>query len=179
LIRHAEALRKTFSYHPPYYAFDTEVLNYFDLGPQNSRGFRALKVWLALQHAGRCGYARMIGDDIRLAQALHRELTDHPELEPLTQGLSITTFRYVPADLKSRSDSDRVEAYLNRLNEELLNRLEKSGEAFLSKAMVQGKFALRLCIVNFRTSLEDIEALPEIVLRLGRQVDQQLRAAAL
>ena len=179
LIRHAGALRKTFSYHPPYYAFDKEVLNYFDLGPQNSRGFRALKVWLALRQAGRSGYVRMIGDDIRLAQVLYRNLSDHAELEPLTQGLSITTFRYCPAELRSRSDADRVEAYLNRLNEELLNRLEKSGEAFLSKAMLGNKFALRLCIVNFRTSLEDIEALPEIVARLGRQVDHELRAGAL
>jgi glutamate/tyrosine decarboxylase-like PLP-dependent enzyme len=179
LVRHSDALRKTFSYHPPYYAFDKDVLNYFDLGPQNSRGFRALKVWLALRHAGRSGYVQMIGDDIRLAQVLYRKLADHAELEPLTQGLSITTFRYAPAELKVRSDSDRVETYLNRLNEELLNRLEKSGEAFLSKAMLGGKFALRLCIVNFRTSLEDIEALPEIVVRLGRQVDQDLRPGTL
>ena len=179
LIRHAEALRKTFSYHPPYYTFDKDVLNYFDLGPQNSRGFRALKVWLALRQVGRSGYVQMIGDDIRLAQALYRKLAGHPELERLSQGLSITTFRYFPAELKSRSNSDHVEEYLNRLNEELLNRLEKSGEAFLSKAMLGNKFALRLCIVNFRTSLEDIEALPEIVIRLGRQVDQELRTGAL
>jgi aromatic-L-amino-acid/L-tryptophan decarboxylase len=179
LIRHSGALRNTFSYHPPYYAFDKDVLNYFDLGPQNSRGFRALKVWLALRHVGRSGYVQMIGDDIRLAQALYRNLERHVDMEPLTQGLSITTFRYAPAELKARSDSKRVETYLNRLNEELLNRLEKSGEAFLSKAMLGNKFALRLCIVNFRTSFEDIEALPEIVVRLGRQVDQELRAGAL
>jgi glutamate/tyrosine decarboxylase-like PLP-dependent enzyme len=179
LVRHSDALRNTFSYHPPYYAFDKDVLNYFDLGPQNSRGFRALKVWLALRHAGRSGYVQMIGDDIRLAQALYRNLADHAELERLTQGLSITTFRYAPADLKARSDFERVETYLNRLNEELLNRLEKGGEAFLSKAMLGNTFALRLCIVNFRTSLEDIEALPEIVVRLGRQVDQELRGDAL
>jgi glutamate/tyrosine decarboxylase-like PLP-dependent enzyme len=179
LIRHADALRNTFSYHPSYYAFDKDVLNYFDLGPQNSRGFRALKVWLALRHAGRSGYVRMIGDDIRLAQALYRNLADHPELEALSQGLSITTFRYVPADLKSRSDSDNVGTYLNRLNEELLNRLEKSGEAFLSKAMLGSKFALRACVVNFRTSLEDIEALPQIIVRLGRQVNQELGPSAL
>ena len=179
LIRHAEALRNTFSYHPSYYAFDKDVLNYFDLGPQNSRGFRALKVWLALRQVGRSGYVQMIGDDIRLAQVLYRKLADHPELERLSQGLSITTFRYFPAELKSRSDSNRVEEYLNRLNEELLIRLEKGGEAFLSKAMLGSKFALRLCIVNFRTSLEDIEALPEIVIRLGRQVDEELRTGAL
>jgi len=178
LTRHSGALRQTFSYHPPYYAFDKEVLNYFDLGPQNSRGFRALKVWLAFKHAGRSGYVQMIGDDIRLAKALYQKLSDHGDLEPLTQSLSITTFRYFPAELRSGPDSKRVEAYLNRLNEELLNRLEKSGEAFLSKAMLGSRFALRLCVVNFRTSLEDIEALPGIVVRLGRQLDQELRAGS-
>ena len=110
LVRHAQALWNTFSYHPSYYTFDKDVLNYFDLGPQNSRGFRALKVWLALRQAGRSGYVQMIGDDIRLAQALYRKLAGHADLERLTQGLSITTFRYFPAELKARSDSNRVES---------------------------------------------------------------------
>ena len=43
------------AYHPPYYHFDEQVTNYVDYGPQNSRGFRALKVWLALRHVGRRG----------------------------------------------------------------------------------------------------------------------------
>jgi hypothetical protein len=68
-----------------------------------------------------------------------------------------------------------VESYLNRLNEELLARLQLSGEAFLSNAVIGDKYLLRACIVNFRTSLEDIEALPEIVVRIGREVDIALR----
>jgi hypothetical protein len=72
-----------------------------------------------------------------------------------------------------------VEVYLNGLNQEVLTRLEAGGEAFLSNAMLDGKFALRVCIVNFRTSLEDIEALPEIVTRLGRKVDATLRPEGL
>jgi aromatic-L-amino-acid decarboxylase len=62
------------------------------------------------------------------------------------------------------------------LNTELLTRLQNSGEAYLSNAVIDGKFALRACVVNFRTSLEDIEALPEIVLRIGREADAALRA---
>jgi aromatic-L-amino-acid/L-tryptophan decarboxylase len=178
LVREAAALRQAFSYHPPYYHFDKDVINYFDLGPQNSRGFRALKIWLALQQVGRAGYVRMIRDDIRLAQELFRRLAESPapsDLEPLTQGLSITTFRYVPPDLRFKRESEGVQTYLNQLNQELLARLEKSGEAFLSAAQIDGKFALRLCIVNFRTTLEDIEALPGIVTRLGLEVDRRLR----
>src|SRR3954463_7253066 len=61
LVRDAGKLRQAFSYHPAYYHFDDQVVNYFDYGPQNSRGFRALKVWLALRQVGRAGYLKMIG----------------------------------------------------------------------------------------------------------------------
>jgi aromatic-L-amino-acid/L-tryptophan decarboxylase len=57
-----------------------------------------LKVWLALSQAGREGYARMISDDIQLAQELYRLVEMQPELQVFTQSLSITTFRYVPPD---------------------------------------------------------------------------------
>jgi hypothetical protein len=56
-----------------------------------------------------------------------------------------------------------------------LTRLQKGGETFVTKAVVRGKFVLRACIVNFRTSLEDVQAAPEIVARLGREVDKKLR----
>ena len=58
-------------------------------------------------------------------------------------------------------------------------RLQKSGEAFLSNAVIGGAFVLRACIVNFRTMLEDIEALPGIIIRIGSQVDTAIRPAEL
>jgi aromatic-L-amino-acid/L-tryptophan decarboxylase len=171
LVRDAEKLRNAFSYHPAYYHFDGEVVNYFDYGPQNSRGFRALKVWLALRQVGRAGYLKMIGDDILLARHLYRLVADRPDLEATTQNLSITTFRYVPADLRPQLGSDHVEQYLNQLNQRLLTAVEAGGEAFLSNALVGSKFVLRACIVNFHTSLGDIEALPPLVSRLGEEAD--------
>jgi aromatic-L-amino-acid/L-tryptophan decarboxylase len=173
LVREPEKLRDAFAYHPPYYHFGVEAINYFDLGPQNSRGFRALKVWLALQQVGRDGYIQMIADDIRLSQEMFRRIRQYPELEALTQSLSITTFRYVPQDVQS--GDEKVESYLNALNEALLTRLQNSGEAYLSNAVIRGKFALRACIVNFRTSLEDVEALPAIVVRMGNELDATMR----
>jgi aromatic-L-amino-acid decarboxylase len=176
LVRNPEALREMFSYHPPYYHFADQAeptIDYHEYGPQNSRGFRALKVWLALRQVGRAGYVEMISDDIRLAQELYRLVEAQPELQAFTRGLSITTFRYVPPDLTP--GSQQVEAYLNQLNAELLTRLQRSGEAFLSNAVVEGKFLLRACIVNFRTSLEDVEALPALVTRIGREVDADMR----
>jgi aromatic-L-amino-acid/L-tryptophan decarboxylase len=176
LVRDPNALRDAFSYSPAYYPFmhDAETpVNFFEQGPQNSRGFRALKVWLGLQQAGREGYVRMIGDDCRLAEALHCAAAAHPELEAFTCGLSIATFRYVPRDLRGKADA---EEHLNALNQELLKRLRLGGEVFLTNAMVGGRFLLRACIVNFRTQLEDVEAVPEIVAVLGREVDRELRA---
>lgn len=173
LVRNPEKLREAFSYHPPYYNFGVEAINYFDLGPQNSRGFRALKVWLALQQVGRKGYEGMISDDIELARKLFELVVKESELEAFTQSLSITTFRYLPPDLKT--DANEVEAYLNKLNAELLTRLQNGGEAFVSNAVLDGKFLLRACVVNFRTSLADIQALPNIVIKLGREVDKAMR----
>jgi glutamate/tyrosine decarboxylase-like PLP-dependent enzyme len=171
LVRDAEKLRNAFSYHPAYYHFDDRVVNYYDYGPQNSRGFRALKVWLALRQVGRTGYLKMIGDDILLAGHLHELLKHHPEFEAITRNLSITTFRYVPPDLRPQVGSEPVERYLARLNQQILAAVEKSGEAFLSNAVVGGTFVLRACIVNFHTSLGDIEALLPLLSRLGKEAD--------
>jgi len=176
LVRDLSKLRDAFAYHPPYYHFGVEAINYFDLSPQNSRGFRALKVWLALQQVGRDGYVQMISDDIRLSRVMYDRIADCPELEALTQALSITTFRYVPQDLK-RGD-EQMEGYLNDLNRELLTRLQQGGEAYLSNAIVGGKYALRACIVNFRTTLQDVEALLPVIVRIGEQVDKALRPAS-
>ena len=101
LVRDVEALRAAFAYHPPYYHFAQHALNYVDLGPQNSRGFRALKVWLQMKHVGAAGYRAMIAEDIRLSQMMAAAVDRHPELELFTQALSIATFRYVPADLRA------------------------------------------------------------------------------
>jgi glutamate/tyrosine decarboxylase-like PLP-dependent enzyme len=176
LVRRPADLRRAFSYHPAYYHFDEDVTNYFDCGPQNSRGFRALKVWLALQQVGSSGYLQMIGDDMRLARHLHAQVQQHPEFEAMTQHLSITTFRYVPRD-RSKTLTPDEDSYLQRLNQDLLSRVERSGEAFLSQAMVNGRFALRACIVNFRTSLTDIEALLPMLARHGHQAQRTLSAA--
>src|SRR6202167_218421 len=62
LVRHPEHLREAFAYHPPYYHFGTEAINFFDLGPQNSRGFRALKVWLPPPTAGGDGGVLIVVD---------------------------------------------------------------------------------------------------------------------
>ena len=175
LVRDPASLRAAFAYHPPYYHLNERATNYVDYGPQNSRGFRALKVWLALRHVGASGYRKMIADDIRLSRAMAQAISRNAELELMTQDLSITTFRYVPRDLSTNVKEARVERYLDALNREILDRLQRGGETFVSNALVGGRYVLRACIVNFHTTQADVEAVPGIVARIGRTVDTQLR----
>ena len=176
LVRDADALRRAFAYHPPYYHFDEQATNFVDFGMQNSRGFRALKVWLALRQAGASGYRRMISGDIQLSRAMASAVERRADLELVTQALSITTFRYVPPALRPRLSEPRVAEYIDTLNRELLGAIQRGGEVFVSNAVVQGRFVLRACIVNFHTTLADVEAVPEIVGRVGAELDARMRA---
>ena len=176
LVRDPEALRAAFAYHPPYYHFDERATNYVDYGPQNSRGFRALKVWLALRQVGRRGLPRddrgrhpPVAGDGRggwpaCGAAARHAGAEHHDV-PLRAARSSS----------AASESAAVERHLDALNRELLDRLQRGGEAFVSNAIVGGRYVLRACIVNFHTARADVEALPEIVARIGRAVDAELR----
>jgi len=175
LVKNSKTLTEAFSFHPTYYNFDGEeeaLTNFYEYGLQNSRGFRALKVWLGLRQVGSEGHIQMIREDIQLARRLYELINENPQLESFTNNLSITTFRYRPSDLDK---DDRSEEYLNNLNQALLNRLQAGGEVFPSNAVLEGKFLLRVCIVNFRTTLRDIQALPGIVVREGKLIDEEMR----
>jgi aromatic-L-amino-acid decarboxylase len=177
LVKNPMHLIDTFSSHPDYYNFDINeedaFQNYYEYGLQNSRGFRALKVWLAIQQVGKNGYIKMIGEDIELAKLLFELAEKHPELEAFTQNLSITTFRYVP--LKTKQNSKTKDEYLNTLNETLLNELQQGGELFIPNAIIMEKYCLRACIVNFRTSKKDIMESIEIVVKIGKKAHQELQ----
>lgn len=176
LVKNPDHLTNAFSYHPPYYNFEQSVVNYVDYGIQNSRGFKALKVWLILQQMGRKGYQNLIREDISLAKYAFDILTESQLIETYTHNLSITTFRYVPEDLKNRKHTQNVKNYLNELNKVILDRIEESGKFFLSNALINDDFLLRMCIVNFRTSISDINDFKEFLLITARNTDAELRS---
>ncbi len=169
LVKNPQHLINTYSTLPEYYNFDPDdeglTINYYEYGLQNSRGFRALKVWLALQQVGKQGYIKLINDDIDLSQLLYDLADKHPELEAVTHNLSITTFRYVPLNHPTKKEEE-----LNTLNETLLFTLQKDGKVYLSNAIVDGKYCLRSCIVNFRTSKKDIEETIDLIVEEGRKM---------
>jgi len=179
LVRSQEALHGAFSFHPTYFRFDGSAddppTNFHEWGPQNTRGFRALKVWATIRQVGRTGYQRMIGEDIALSREMFERASRHPQLEALTQSLSIATFRFVPSDLRADRHAPATAKYLNEVNAELQERLERQGRVFVSNAVLDGVFALRACIVNFRTDLDDVLAVIEETARVGAEVDREFR----
>ena len=81
----------------------------------------------------------------------------------------------MPSDLRTRLQESEVELHLDALNRELVDRLQRGGEIFISNAVVDGHYILRACIVNFHTTQADVEAVPNVVARIGREVDAELR----
>jgi len=130
-------------------------------GPELSRGFKALKVWMGLKRHGRRGYARSIERDIALAHFLAEEVRRRDDFELLAEPvLSIANFRYRPKGLD--------DAHLDALNRRIVNRLVAGGGFFLTPTVLKGRVSMRVCIVNFRTTEDDLRALLDESARAGR-----------
>ncbi len=139
-----------------------------DLGPQLSRGFRALKVWMALQEHGLDKLARLIRQNVAQAAYLAELVRAQPELElgaPVP--LNIVCFRYRGRPGQPGALGDEA---LNELNSALLVRLHEDGIAVPTYTRLGGRYLLRVAITNHRSRREDFEVLVHEVLRLGREL---------
>jgi aromatic-L-amino-acid/L-tryptophan decarboxylase len=169
-VRDGRLLRDTFSLVPPY--LRTEEGKGFggapwlsEYGFQQTRGFRALKLWMVLQHLGRRGIARQVTRHVALARRLAAAVDAAPELERLAPvELSIVCFRYVPAS--QRGD----DAALDALNKRVMEHLQTDGEVFVTNTTVRGRFALRACVLHYATVEADIDALVAAVRRAGARL---------
>jgi len=175
LVKDPSHLTDAFSYHPPYYNFEQSAVNYVDYGIQNSRGFKALKVWLLLQQMGAKGYQQLIREDIQLARYAFNLFSGSQYIEMHTCNLSITTFRFIPSDLRDQKDILAIHDYLNDLNRKILEKIENSGQFYVSNALINDVFLLRMCIVNFRTGMPDIEAFLSFLVETGDKTDKEIR----
>jgi aromatic-L-amino-acid/L-tryptophan decarboxylase len=170
LVRDGALLRDAFSLVPPY--IRTEAgrgfggLPWFsEYGFQQTRGFRALKLWMTLQQAGRAGLAAHVARHNALARDLAARIDADPDFERLAPvTLSIVCFRYAPEGL--RGDDAR----LDELNKAIMHEVQAGGEAFLTNTILRGRFALRACILHFDTTADDVAALVAVVRRVGRRL---------
>jgi glutamate/tyrosine decarboxylase-like PLP-dependent enzyme len=181
LVRDLQLLADSFAVHATYVRQDKERtgrgLDLGMLGPQFSRGFWALKIWVSILAHGWRAYRERVSHDAALARYLGASVEAHPEFElACPVGLSVCCFRFVPTDLR---DLPEREAYLDALNERLMTDVQQDGRVFLSNAVLGGRFVLRVCIVNFRTEADDLDAVLDVAGELGRKIDAELRPAHL
>lgn len=155
-----------------------EAFAFWDYGVELSRPFRALKVWMTLAHAGREGIASAIESNLDCARYLAELVDASDDFEMLAPvELSIFCFRYLPPDARGTASSRPAaeEARLNRLNENIMVALQRMGGSYVSNASVDGRFALRGCVLNHRTTRADMETLLEDVRRAAESVrDREL-----
>jgi len=168
-VRAAEAMRSTFSLVPPYLRTDGSLTGvggpiwYSEFGFQQTRGFRALKVWMAMKEFGLAGYKAAIEANVALAAYLADCVRAAPDLElTAPPGLSVVCFRVV-------GQQNEDEGAIAAVNRAVLDRLQLGGEAFLSGTELRGRFTLRACIVNYRSTPQDIDAMLDAVRRLARE----------
>jgi glutamate/tyrosine decarboxylase-like PLP-dependent enzyme len=162
-VRDAQTMRDTFSLIPPYLRDDASLPWFSEFGPQQTRGFRALKLWMTLQQIGAEGYRELIGRDIDLARALQQRIRAREDFELVAAGpLSVTCFRYIAPGIDD----------LDALNRQLLDTVQREGQVFLTSTQLDGKLVLRTCIVNFRTQEADLDFLLAVLAKAGRRVER-------
>jgi glutamate/tyrosine decarboxylase-like PLP-dependent enzyme len=167
LVRDGRLLRDTWSLVPPYLRTEDGkgfggLPWYSEYGFQQTRGFRALKLWMTLQHLGRQGVAALVHRHVALAQHLASAVDAAPDLERVAPApLSVVCFRYAPPGWSA--DGARLDA----LNKLLVERVQAEGRVFLTGTVLRGRFALRACVLHYGTIEEDVDVLVETVRETG------------
>jgi glutamate/tyrosine decarboxylase-like PLP-dependent enzyme len=167
LVRDGQTLRETWSLVPPYLRTEEGkgfggLPWYSEYGFQQTRGFRALKLWMTLQHMGRAGVAALVGRHVSLARRLAAAVDAAPDLERAAPSeLSVVCFRYAPPRWVGGT------ARLDALNKALVERIQAEGRVFLTGTTIRGRFALRACVLHYGSTEADVDALVEAVREAG------------
>jgi len=143
-----------------------EAFAFWDYGPELSRRFRALKVWMLLKGVGLHSLGEAIEQNLTCARHLESLVQASDDFEMAAPiGLSIFCFRHVPGLLRN-APAQAIDAW----NERLLVALQQDGSSYLSNTTLAGRFALRGCVLNYRTTLRDMEVLLDDLRRVGRSI---------
>ena len=181
LVRDVAHLAESFSAHAGYVYEDKELtgrgIDLGMLGPQLSRSFWALKVWVSLLSHGADTYGRRIAHDVALTRYLAERIEASDRFAIAAPvGLSICCFRYVPPELPH---GEGREEYLDLLNERIMAAVQMDGRVYYSNAILGDRFVLRTCIVNFRTEAKHLDQVLEVTEELGAKLDAELRPGRL
>ena len=166
LVRRHEDLHGALAHEEDYIPHERPDHHMVDITLEYSRPFRALKLWLAFRAHGSEAIRAAIEQNLGQARLLYDVVAGRAELEHLCgePQLSIVPFRHVPAGMS--------EAELDEHNARLVEALQREGDVWVAPARVDAKVCLRPCVVNYRTTDEDVRALVDAVLDAGRAIAQ-------
>ena len=160
VVRDAATLRRAHSlaadYMPPIQD-EPDLVDFCELSPELSRPFRGLRVWLPFKLYGAAAFTAALDEKLDLTCWATEELRQMPGIEILAEPqLSIVAFRAVPSGV--HSDAGLSDADLDALNQDFLDRINARKRVYLTATRLGGRFALRLCILSFRTHRDRMEA---------------------
>ncbi|HEX9000190.1 MAG TPA: pyridoxal-dependent decarboxylase, partial [Blastocatellia bacterium] len=175
LLRDARLLKKTFHTMAEYLEdtrrAEEQEINYYDYGPQLTRGFRALKLWLSLKTFGAAAFRRAIEHGFELAEFAEGILRQSNRsgcwqiVSPATMG--IITFRFVPPNA--------TESEINEIHRRMVEAMVEDGFVFANSTALRGQTVMRLCTINPRTTQADIQATIQKLEQLADKATNQLK----
>jgi aromatic-L-amino-acid/L-tryptophan decarboxylase len=147
-----------------------DQLNFWRLGFEGTRRWRALKLWLSWKHVGSEGFGRLVETNIDLAQHLAARIAASDDFEALPDvpELSVVCFRHLPAGRPAPAPGTRAAAELDAHQDRLQHALEASGEGWVSTTRLRGATYLRAGILNTQSTVDDVDELLDILRRLAR-----------
>ncbi len=170
IYRDPEIVRAAFAHEAEYTRIigqeADEAFAFWDYGPELSRRFRALKVWMLLKGVGVSALSEAIENNLACARHLESMVRASDDFEMAAPvELSIFCFRHMPVQLRNESPKT-----IDAFNERLLVALQRDGSSYLSNATLGGRFALRGCVLNYRTTLRDMEILLDDLRRVAKSL---------
>lgn len=180
LVRNAEKLRRAFSLQAPYLrgSLPTKYtgLYYLDYGPEMSRSFKALKVWMSLKHFGIEGYRKLLSQNIKCVEYLDQLVRDSRDFKALHKpNLLMYSFQYAPVELieKPGIDPQELNERLDILNQQIMDEIKLSGTAFIMSSKIHDRTVIRLSICSHRTTQDDIDVVFSKLKEIGESLIQK------
>ena len=155
-----------------------DQLNFWRLGFEGTRRWRALKLWLSWKHVGSLGFGELVDANVHLAEHLARLVAAADDFDALPEvpELSVVCFRYVPAGPGPGSAPQLPGEALDALQDRIQQALERSGDGWLSTTRLRGRTYLRAGILNTQSTEDDVETLLGQIRALGQAAVREMLA---
>ncbi len=162
MTRHPAALRRAFAHDASYMVEDDGHTYPVDETLEYSRPFRSLKLWTSLRAHGAGAFRDAIEENLRQANMLYADVLAHPQLEPMLgpPDLTVVPFRHLPTT-----------GDVNEHNIRLARAMQADGRVYVTGAVIDGATCLRPCVVNFRTTDEDVRSIARLAVEIGTQLE--------